>query len=211
MSLPNLMQRNETIAALFLIGAGVFLVSRADASLFDSFTNSSPDPINNDIPFGIDDNQPTDAIVPTTTEQRINAFAATIRQFEANDDYYILYGGGHFSDDSAHPNIRVPFWNPKTQKQDFSTAAGAYQINFPTWSKEIQPALHLPDFTPASQDAAALFLLRKLGVLSALSNDNIPLAFAKASGRWASLPGSTAQQNPQTLTAALNAYSSYLA
>ena len=145
-----------------------------------------------------------------TPEQRVAALLALIRKFESHDDYSVLYGGGHFSDYSEHPNVRVPFTNPKSGKQDFSTAAGAYQINFPTWSGEIQPALNLPDFSPESQDMAAEWLIQKIGAYDAAANGDIDTALRLSSKRWASLPYSTAEQNPTTLQTAMDTFESFL-
>lgn len=144
-----------------------------------------------------------------TLADKIAAFLAVIRRFESGDDYRILYGGGHFSDMSRHPNIRVPFYNPKTGRNDFSTAAGAYQINFPTYN-DFAPRLGITDFSVESQDALALEILRSTGAFRYIDADDLRGAFAAASRRWASLPGSTDMQNPQTLANATAAYEGYL-
>lgn len=148
--------------------------------------------------------------VTASPEQRVAAFLALIRKFESNGDYYVLYGGGHFDDASRHPNIRVPFTNPATGKSDYSTAAGAYQINYPTWSTEIQPELDLPDFTPPSQDLAAEQILRNIGAYDAAAAGDIDRALRLASKRWASLPYSTAQQHPRTIQLAMDTFTDFL-
>lgn len=139
----------------------------------------------------------------------IAAFLAMIRRFESNGDYFILYGGGHFSDTSQHPNVRVPFFNPRTGRQDYSTAAGAYQINKPTYDT-FAPRLGITDFSPASQDMLAYTILNSVGADVAIANNDLVTALALASKKWASLPGSSAQQNPQTLQTALDTYQQYL-
>ena len=143
-------------------------------------------------------------------DQRLNAFLALIRKFESGGRYDVLYGGGTFDSFDQHPNVRVPFNNPKTGKPDYSTAAGAYQINYPTWRDEIQPALGLTTFTPADQDAAAVWLLQRTGAYDAVLNGDINTALRRASSRWASLPYSTAQQNPQALQAAMDTFTDFL-
>ena len=60
-------------------------------------------------------------IVNSTLDQRINAFLAMIRKFESNNDYFILYGGQHFTDCSKHP------WEGKPLPRH--SAAGAYQFS----------------------------------------------------------------------------------
>jgi muramidase (phage lysozyme) len=156
---------------------------------------------------------PSDIMVSTETatpDQRLAAFLALIRKFESGGRYDVLYGGGTFDSFDAHPNVRVPFDNPKTGKSDYSTAAGAYQINFPTWRDEIQPALGLQSFTPADQDASAVWLLQQSGAYNAVLKGDLDTALRRASKRWASLPYSTAQQQPRALQVALDTFTDYL-
>lgn len=145
----------------------------------------------------------------TDPNARVPAFLAMIRKFEANGQYNVLYGGGHFSDYSKHPDVKVPFTDGAGNR-NYSTAAGGYQINYPTWSSEIQPVLDLPDFTPPSQDAAAIYLLQKIGVVDALNAGDFDTALRLASKRWASLPYSTANQNPQTVADASDTFTNFL-
>lgn len=145
-------------------------------------------------------------------DAKINAFKKVITRFESNGDYGKLYGGGHFYDYSHHPNIRVPFHNPRKSapgNNDYSTAAGAYQINYPTW-QDIQRDTGLEEFTPDMQDIAARYLLDYEGVTPYIVDGDLATAFALASKRWASLPGSTSGQRQITLDVAVNAYNSAL-
>jgi lysozyme len=87
-----------------------------------------------------------------------------------------------------------------------TTAAGAYQIIRPTWNR-IRDKLQLPDFSKQSQDRAAIELLEESGAMELLGLDDVLGAIRKASTVWASLPGSTAQQNPKSLAYALERYS----
>ncbi len=137
--------------------------------------------------------------------KNVLAFLAMIRASESRGDYSVLYGGGHFSDFSKHPDVKVPFFNPETDKEDYSTAAGAYQINYPTWLL-IQAAAFLPDFSPASQDEAAVWLLKLRGALPDVMAGNFQNAIQTASKTWASLPYSTANQNPVKYDVAMNRY-----
>jgi muramidase (phage lysozyme) len=153
--------------------------------------------------------------------QNVQAFLAMIRQFESGGDYNILYGPPrsdplydpnaptHFTDMSAFPDIRINFTNPATGNPDFSTAAGAYQINHPTylvWS--VLPGTP-GDFSPATQDYLAVNGLKIIGALNDIIAGNFQTAVETASGTWASLPGSTAMQNPKSLQVAQNAYQNY--
>jgi muramidase (phage lysozyme) len=84
------------------------------------------------------------------------AYLITIRHSEgtdAPDGYNYIFGSSpsntrRFTSFSEHPDIKVPFG-----KDNFSTAAGAYQILFKTW-ESIRIKYALPDFSPASQDNA---------------------------------------------------------
>ena len=143
----------------------------------------------------------------------VKAFLAMIRQFESAGDYSVIYGGGHFSDFSDHPDIKVPFVNPARPPHadgtpnDFSTAAGAYQINWPTWQM-LYPLINGTDFSPASQDEAAIQLLKINGALTDVIAGNFQDAIDSASGTWASLPASTSGQPKQSMATAQTVYTS---
>jgi muramidase (phage lysozyme) len=104
-----------------------------------------------------------------------------------------------FSSYADHPRI----YNPQFD----STAAGAYQIiehNYDYYSK----LLNLTDFSPTSQDAIALQLIRERGALPDIDGGNIASAIGRCGGAWASLPSSTAGQHRQKLADLITAYSS---
>ena len=191
------MARGEAVFALLAVAAGVLLVSQAGATV-----NTSPDYVSPDY------NPPMDyPPMPTPTaaslDQKISAFLTMIRLFETGrtDDYNILYGGAHFSDYSKHPYEGKPL--------PAHSAAGAYQFIIATW-RTLQNQLGLPDFSPASQDAAATELLRQKGVIAALDADNVDQAMRLASPVWASLPYSAAGQNPKPVSVALDTYNTFL-
>lgn len=97
------------------------------------------------------------------------------------DGYRMLYGGGQFRDMARHPEFVVTSGYS-------SAAAGAYQFLPATWN-EAARRLRLPDFQPASQDQAALYLMEKRGALArfdrhGLSHDVLALLAQE----WASLP-----------------------
>lgn len=157
-----------------------------------------------------------------TNEQRLNAFLFMIRASEhvyprdvLNDACYnIFYGGSYFENMIDHPvitgeKVGVPLPAAMCRASGFasgkcvSTAAGAYQIIKPTWSAIRAASPRLNDFSPASQDEAARRLLAQCGALPLIYAGDITGAIQKASKLWASLPGSTAQQNPKSLSFAL--------
>lgn len=69
-----------------------------------------------------------------------------------------------------------------------STAAGRYQIlarYFDTYKKQ----LGLQDFSPVSQDAIAVQMIRECGALADIEAGRLTIAVNKCRTRWASLPG----------------------
>ncbi|MDR7095531.1 glycoside hydrolase family 24 protein [Hydrogenophaga laconesensis] len=69
-----------------------------------------------------------------------------------------------------------------------STAAGKFQITVTTW-RRLKPKLGLVDFSPASQERAAIELLRERGALARIERGDLAGAVAAARSEWASLPG----------------------
>lgn len=108
--------------------------------------------------------------------------------------YDVIVGGGLFTDFSKHPGQRV--WLPAYKI--YSSAAGRYQFLRATWDT-LQKRLKLPDFSPASQDAACLELLRKCGALKRLDEGDLRGALQAARKIWASLPGAGYGQKEQKL------------
>ena len=115
------------------------------------------------------------------------------------DGYDILFGGGTFDSYAVHPRVRVPFRNT------YSTAAGRYQILSRTWDGLVNK-LGLQDFTPASQDAAAVELIRERGALRDVQAGRVVTAINKVAKVWASLPGAGYNQPERQLTALVRAY-----
>lgn len=87
--------------------------------------------------------------------KNVEAFLALIRHIEAGGDYQVIAGGDRFNDFSEHPFIL----DPERSKPLGTTAAGAYQMVRRTWMLA-RDNLGLSDFSPASQDAAAQWLIK---------------------------------------------------
>ena len=85
-----------------------------------------------------------------------------------------------------------------------TTAAGAYQMTLPTWTR-MRQALGLKDFSPASQDQAALRLIADLGALQDIDAGRLETAVAKLNRTWASLPGAGYAGQPERSIASLRA------
>lgn len=86
-----------------------------------------------------------------------------------------------------------------------STAAGAYQIIKPTWNR-LKKSVGLADFSPASQDRAALEIIRENHALQMIDDGQIEDAIYKVSNIWASLPGNTYAQGAKSIGRVLALY-----
>ncbi|MBK8850910.1 MAG: glycoside hydrolase family protein [Saprospiraceae bacterium] len=125
--------------------------------------------------------------VPITNDQlNIDATLATIRESEGHGtptSYNSQYGGGTIDSYDNHPNEEITKWD-KT-----STAAGAYQFLYKTW-KAHSSKLGLTDFSPASQDRAAMYEMGMVkGAMDKVKSGQYNLALKALSVKWTSLPG----------------------
>lgn len=115
---------------------------------------------------------------------------------QGDNGYNVMVGDTLFDSYADHPRQMV--WIASIQK--FSSAAGRYQIlarNYDAY----KTMLDLPDFSPASQDAIALQMLKEAGSLTALLDNNLEAAIDLAAHLWASLPGAGYGQREQKLPA----------
>ena len=95
--------------------------------------------------------------------------------------YRTLYGGGHFTDLSKHPDRIVV-------RRYASAAAGAYQFLPATWTQVAQE-LDLPSFEPKHQDQAALRLIERRGALNEIDERGLTrTAMHRLAPEWASFP-----------------------
>lgn len=111
-------------------------------------------------------------------------------------DYATLFGGKQMTDFSRHPNIRANF-TETTGKKNVTTAAGKYQFLNSTWNG-LQKQLDLKDFSPQSQDLAAIELLKQSKSLGDIVAGNFGQAIEKTGKVWASLPSSTYNQGKRS-------------
>jgi muramidase (phage lysozyme) len=128
----------------------------------------------------------------------VRAFLRAIRLGEgtSDDDGYrrIVGDGGLFGSFDDHP--RKPVWIPRYKV--WSSAAGAYQIIRRTWDGLVSQ-YRFTDFSPESQDEAAVALIIEKGALDDAIAGNIAEAVRKCAPVWASLPGSKAGQRTEHL------------
>jgi len=137
------------------------------------------------------------------------AFLATLRFSEgtakAPDPYAVVYGFLYtITDFSDHPTT-LGTWLGVQTPWGHTTAAGAYQIEVATW-RSVKKMRTLPDFSPASQDAAATELIREAGAFDLVYSGCIAEAIAACKHIWASLPGSPAGQPTKAVSTLLGAY-----
>ena len=140
------------------------------------------------------------------------AWLNLLRWCEGTDEakgYYMLFGGELVPGLATHPRRLVTrtFRNGKTVT---SSAAGAYQFLAGTWD-ECAKALDLPDFSPDSQDVAALWLTRRRGALRHVVAGRWEAAIAACNREWASLPGSPYGQPTKTLKQCMDFLTGYIA
>ena len=146
-------------------------------------------------------NQPPAPSMPTALAN-LRAFLLMLQHAEGTigpHAYRTLYGGDLFSSYAYHPNTKVTKWGIT------STAAGAYQFLFSTWS-DVQQRLSLPDFSPASQDKGAVELIRMKGALPEIAAGNIREAITKCRKVWASLPGAGYGQGERDMDTLLEVF-----
>lgn len=221
---------NPTVAAAAVITAAVFLgVRRANAgtvpgadylsgflSTFTSGDTATPTDDTTDqlaTPFeeifvNLNPTTYIPAAVPAdVAAQNERAFLDMLAYAEGTsgpDGYRTMFGGRLFDSFADHPRVYTPFTNGRGE-QLTSSAAGRYQFLARTWDA-LQRRLSLPDFGPASQDAAALELVRERGALNDVRAGRLATAIAKVAPIWASMPGAGYAQPEKKLPTLIAQY-----
>ncbi|MDE2099244.1 MAG: glycoside hydrolase family 104 protein [Patescibacteria group bacterium] len=131
----------------------------------------------------------------------------TLGSFQKHEEIFSDYTDHPFA--GGRPAVLV---RPASgqNKAIYSTASGRYQIILHTW-QAYKFQLDLPDFSPASQDAVALELIKERGALLDLDRGDIDLAIQLCANIWASLPGNTYGQGGHSLEALTTKYLQLLA
>ena len=130
----------------------------------------------------------------------VKAFLALLKYTEGAG-YQTLYGGERFTSFDDHPRRMIT--KKLGGKTITSSAAGAYQFLSRTWD-ECAAACSLQDFSPLSQDVAALFLIERRRALDAVIEGDWKTALERCNREWASLPGSPYGQPTKTLETCLS-------
>lgn len=146
--------------------------------------------------------QPANVTVDTA-QANIAAFLAALRASEGTasqpDPYRTVMGYGvTLQDLSDHPYFTGEWSGAPFGNGQFSTAAGAYQFIRKTW-QGLRDKLGLADFGPASQDAAAIELIRERGALEDVKAGRFAVAVEKVRRVWASLPGAGYGQGERSI------------
>lgn len=156
------------------------------------------------------------APAPDNADQNTAAFLMMIRTAEGTagaNGYRTMFGGKLFNDWADHPR------QAQRYGQLWTSAAGAYQFmavsaipgggytKINTWDR-IKKRLGLEDFSPDSQDAAAVELIREAGALGDVRAGRFDAAVSKVKGIWASLPGAGYGQPEKRLADLRAAYQS---
>ena len=151
-----------------------------------------------------------------TGAANVRAFLDMIASSEgtdrAADPYRVCYGYRHtIADLSEHPAVTGE-WKGESIANlgpqyagKVSTAAGRYQIIKGTWLT-CRNALRLPDFSPASQDAAAVYLIKQRRALEQVQAGQVADAIRLCRNEWASLPGGDSGQPQRRLEALLQVF-----
>jgi muramidase (phage lysozyme) len=120
-----------------------------------------------------------------------------------------IAGPSRFSDYSEHPFANGGHIQWKLNPPEYSTAAGRYQILARYWNV-YKGQLNLRDFSPASQDAVALQMIKEKKATQLIITGDIVGAIRACSSTWASFPGNNYGQNPHSLTVLLEQFQTLL-
>lgn len=138
-------------------------------------------------------------------EPNIKAALRMIRRGEGTADdagYRRIFGGRMFDSYTDHPRVKV------TAGGYVSTAAGAYQFLASTWD-ETAKILGLRDFSPDSQDLAAVARIVYRKALDDVLAGDMVAALPKLGKEWASMPGSPYGQPTISQQTALNTFKDF--
>ncbi|EPD8659292.1 glycoside hydrolase family 24 protein [Yersinia enterocolitica] len=194
--LSRLLVNPVTIGAAAALTPGNIFTSADDAKAM-----SNPDAIgrqnwaknNPGVPYPSDSSDLNNLVDDPNVRQYLEVLSkAEGTASYANSGYNTMFGGDQFYDNSDHPRQLKDFTQTDGTKNKTS-AAGRYQFTSSSWD-DAAKALNLTDFSPRSQDLAALFLIQRAGQLENVTNGNFADATSGLGGVWASLPSSNYAQ-----------------
>ena len=126
---------------------------------------------------------------------------------KSDDGYNVLVGGTLFDSYAHHPNksVMLPKYKDKQGRPLWSTAAGRYQFLFWVWD-DVSGVLRLSNFSPESQDRAAVLLLRRAKAYDVIRQGDVMRGIELCKRTWASLPGAGYGQPEKKFSELLKAY-----
>jgi muramidase (phage lysozyme) len=126
-----------------------------------------------------------------------------------NDGYDVIVSGvdgpSVFADYADHPFAQGGAMTVRRAPLLISTAAGRYQVLARYWNV-YKAQLHLPDFSPASQDAVALQQMKERKAMAMVEAGDVEGAIAACSNIWASMPGNNYGQGGKSMAVLLAKY-----
>jgi muramidase (phage lysozyme) len=155
-------------------------------------------------------------------DSKLKAFLDTIAYSEGtstspitrNNGYDVIVSGvkgpSIFTDYADHPfahggHVLVRLGPPLL----ISTAAGRYQV-LARYFEAYKAQLHLPDFSPASQDAVAIQQMKERGAVALVETGNAGSAILACAPIWASFPGNAYGQGGKSIEDLLAQYQKFL-
>ena len=133
----------------------------------------------------------------------VQAFLAMIRDAEGTNQtgnpYQTRFGGkvDENLDLSKYPTFEYKKFKQTDGKTNVSGAVGAYQFITKTWAN-LAKQYGFKDFSPKTQDLAAIALLQQNGALPLILEGDFSGATKKSNRTWASLPGSPYAQHTRS-------------
>ena len=127
----------------------------------------------------------------------------------SDNGYNVLVGGALF-DDHGTPELFDDYADHPRKVVSLgrglkSSAAGRYQI-LTRYYDAYKKLLQLPDFSPTSQDAIAVQMIKEQRALEDVEAGRFDLAVMKCRNIWASLPGAGYGQHENKLADLRNTY-----
>lgn len=197
------MNKRVLVVGLGIVAIVLMLPERAEQ---DSPDYEAPDLIDQAAALWDDITDISGGVMSLTEQKNVAAFLKMIRTAEGTagpNGYRTLVGGSLFDSYAEHPRKLVTIIS--NGRPITSSAAGAYQILTRTWAG-VKGKLMLTDFTPASQDRAAVELIRQRGALADVRAGRFADALTKCRKEWASLPGAGYGQPEKSVGALFAAY-----
>lgn len=130
---------------------------------------------------------------------------------KSDNGYNVLVGGSLF-DDKGTPELFDDYADHPRKVVALgrglkSSAAGRYQI-LTRYYDAYRKTLNLQDFSPASQDAIAIQMIKEQKAMPDIEAGNFDSAVAKCANIWASLPGAGYGQHENKIADLRAAYTS---